>query len=346
LFGRTYATKFAIHLNHFIMHIFKNNSFHNLVRLLTLTIVCSTTISAFAQTRATGNLRQAGYYGVQIGDYEVIALSDGTLPINLHDLLTNIQPAEIDSLSALNFQSPTEEASVNAFLIKTGGKLVLIDAGTAELYGPRLGHLSESLLKIGITPEQIDAVLVTHIHTDHTGGLMIDNKMVFPNATIYISKPEVDFWLSEESRKKAPERLKHWFKEAADKVGPYLKAGKVKNFEYNKELFPGITPLASPGHTPGHTFYALESNGQHMLFVGDIIHAPAIQFPKPAVTIVFDVDPIKAAEQRIKIFKEAASKSYWLAADHISFPGIGHVRAKGTGFVWIPVNYSTSGNRQ
>ncbi|MBW8687491.1 MBL fold metallo-hydrolase [Chitinophaga sp. B61] len=288
-------------------------------------------------------LDQPGYYRMKVGDYEVTALSDGTVPIQLHELLTNTDHATIDRLSALNFQTAVEEASVNAYLVKTGGKLVLIDAGAAELYGPTLGHLPESLQKIGVSPEQIDAVLITHIHTDHTGGLMQGNKMVFPNATIYISKPETDFWLTAESRAKAPEKLQRWFQEAADKVGPYLAAGKVKHFDYGKELFPGITPIATPGHTPGHTFYALESKGQRMLFVGDIIHAAAVQFPQPAVTIVFDIDSKAAAAQRIKAFKEAAAKGYWLAADHVSFPGIGHLRAQGNGYIWIPVKYSTSG---
>jgi glyoxylase-like metal-dependent hydrolase (beta-lactamase superfamily II) len=316
------------------------------VGMATLAMTFGISYSSLAQKSPDTHLDQAGYYRVQVGDFEVTALSDGTLPIGLHELLTNITPSEIDRLATLNFQTATEEASVNAYLIKTAGKLILIDAGTAELYGPKLGHLSESLKKIGISPEQINAVLVTHIHTDHTGGLIQDGKMVFPNAIIYISKPEVDFWLSEESRKKAPERLSHWFKEAQDKVGPYLRAGKVKNFEYGKELFPGITPLPSPGHTPGHTFYALDSKGQRMLFVGDIIHASAIQFAEPSVTIVFDVDPKAAAQQRMRTFKDASKKGYWLAADHVSFPGIGHVRAQGKGFVWLPVNYSTSGSGQ
>lgn len=127
--------------------------------------------------------------------------------------------------------------------------------------------------------------------------------MVFGNATIYISKPEVDFWLTEQSKKKAPERLSHWFKEAEEKVGPYLKAGKVKNFTYGKELFPGIT-------------------------------------------ISFDVDARAAAAQRIKTFRDAAAQGYWLAADHVSFPGVGHVQKQGAGFRWVPINYSTLGTRQ
>lgn len=290
---------------------------------------------------AQSTLEQPGYYRVQVGEFEVTAVSDGTVPINLREILTNVKTTTIDSLVSYNYQTHMEEASVNTFLMRIDGKNILVDAGTAELYGPTLGHLPERLRKIGVAPEQIDAILITHIHTDHSGGLIIDDKMVFPNATIYIAKPEVDFWLGEESKKKADPRLAKWFKEAEDKVGPYLKAGKVQAFEYGKPLFRGITPIAAPGHTPGHTFYALESKGQRMLFIGDLLHAETIQFPMPEVTINFDVDSKAAAMQRIKTFKDAAAKGYFLAAAHISFPGIGHVRTDGKGFRWIPVNFST-----
>lgn len=303
---------------------------------------------AAAQTDSSyrAPLDQAGYYRMKVGEIEVIALSDGTLPIKLNELLTDIKPERIETLSKRLYQSAVEQASVNAFLIKTPGRLILVDAGTAELYGPALGHLSESLKKVGYSPDQINAVLITHIHTDHTGGLMEGNKMVFPNATIYISKPEIDFWLSPESKKNAPKRLSHWFAEAQSKVGPYMKAGKVKNFDYGKELFPGITPIAAPGHTPGHTFYALESDKEKMLFMGDVIHAGAVQFQDPSVTIIFDVDAQAAAKQRKKALAEAVKGRYWLAFDHVSFPGIGHLVADGKGYVWVPINYSTSGKGQ
>lgn len=304
------------------------------------------TDDVFAQSLQQRPLDQPGYYRIKIGDFEVTALSDGTLPINLHQLLTNTTSDEIDQLSKVQFQSSTEEASVNAYLIKTGGKLILIDAGTAELYGPALGHLSESLKKIGYSPDQIDAVLITHIHTDHTGGLMEGNKMVFPNATIYISQPEMDFWLNKESKRNAPERLSHWFKEAELKVGPYQKSGKVKNFEFGKELFPGITPLKAFGHTPGHTFYQLESKGEKIVFMGDIIHAAAVQFSNPSVTITFDVDSKAAAKTRRLAFADAAKNGYFIACDHVSFPGIGRLRAVGKGFAYVPINYSASGNGQ
>jgi glyoxylase-like metal-dependent hydrolase (beta-lactamase superfamily II) len=289
---------------------------------------------------------QPFYHRMKLGDYQIIALSDGTVPIDLHKVLTDITPKEIDQLSAASFQTAQVETSVNAYVIKMNGKNILIDAGTAGLYGPTLGHLTENLRKIGIAPEAIDAVLITHIHSDHTGGLMQGSKMVFPNATIYISKREVDFWLNADIKRKAPERLAHWFKEAEDKVGPYLKAGKVKTFDYGKELFPGLEPIAAPGHTPGHTFFALMSMSQKIVFVGDLVHAATVQFPDPSATISFDVDSKGAAATRLLTFDDAAVNGYWLAADHISFPGIGHVRKNGTGFLWIPINYSTLGEGQ
>jgi glyoxylase-like metal-dependent hydrolase (beta-lactamase superfamily II) len=329
-----------------IMHRFKRIT-HKGLRAISLAIMLYISgYNAKAQQTAPAQMDQAFYHRMKLGDYEITALSDGTITIDLHELLTNITPGKIDQLSQASYQTAKEEASVNAYLLKVGGKNILIDAGTAELYGPTLGHLPESLRKIGVPPEAIDAILITHIHTDHTGGLMQGDKMVFPNATLYISKPEVDFWLSADSKRKADKRLAHWFKEAEDKVGPYLKAGKVKRFDYGKELFPGIAPIAAPGHTPGHTFYAVENKGQKILFVGDLVHAAAVQFPAPLVTISFDVDPKAAAQKRLNTFRDAAAKGYWLAADHISFPGIGHVRKDGQGFRWIPINYSTLGTGQ
>ncbi len=300
---------------------------------------------AAAQEKAK-ELAQPCSYHMLLGDIEIIAFSDGSVPLDLNKVLTNTSKGEIERLTRQNFQAPVMEASVNAYLVKTGGKLILIDAGTAELYGPSLGHLPANLIKAGYPPEQINAVLITHIHTDHTGGLMDGDKMVFPNADIYVSKKEADFWLSEENHAKAPARLKKYFDEARLKMTPYVKAGKVKTFDYGAELFPGILPVASPGHTPGHTFYQISSKGEKILFWGDIMHAAAVQFNNPDVTIAFDVDPAAAAKARRKAYKEAAAKRYWIAADHLSFPGIGHIRKTENGYSWVPINYTTTGQGQ
>ena len=314
--------------------------------VITLSYLIASPSMAVAQNASSIALHQPGYYRMQVGDLEVTALSDGTIPQDVVKLLTNAQPGEIGRLLQLNYVTTPVETSVNAYLIKTIDKLILVDAGTADVFGPSLGYLTKSLHNAGYNPEQIDAVLITHIHPDHTGGLMDGDKMVFPNATIYISKPEVDFWFTEEKKQSAPEGLKYYYQNAAQKVGPYLKAGKVKVFEYGGELFPGITPIASPGHTPGHTFYAIESKGQKLVFWGDIMHVASVQLTDPSVTIQYDIDPKAAAFQRKKAFSDAAKYGYWVAGDHVSFPGIGHLRADGSKYVWVPVNYSTYGTGQ
>jgi glyoxylase-like metal-dependent hydrolase (beta-lactamase superfamily II) len=298
-----------------------------------LTILFLAAFSAHAQ--------QPGYYRLQVGDIQVTALSDGTVPLDLSKLLSNTQPGEVEKLLSLNFMPTTVESSVNAYLVKTGGKLILVDAGTAGNFGPTLGQLTKSLAQAGYTPDQIDAVLITHAHVDHVGGLMDGDKMVFPNATIYISKPEAEFWFGAKSKGNIPEKLKGFYKFADASVSPYIKAGKVKTFDYGEELFPGIMPLARPGHTPGHTFYMLSSKGEKLVFWGDVIHSAAIQFTDPSVTIDYDVDTKAAAATRKQALAEAAKNGYWIASDHISFPGIGHVRADGSKYVWVPANYST-----
>ena len=123
-------------------------------------------------------------------------------------------------------------------------------------------------------------------------------------------------------------------------VNPYVQAGKFKSFEGNTDLVPGIKAVVTHGHTPGHSLYVVESKGQKMVFWGDLMHAASVQFPNPAVTIKFDVDSKTAAVARKNEFAQAAKQGYLVAAAHISFPGIGRLRADGKGYSWVPVNYS------
>jgi glyoxylase-like metal-dependent hydrolase (beta-lactamase superfamily II) len=311
--------------------------------IFSLTLLAVFANGTFAQ-QVSKTLPQPGYYHMQMGNIDIIALSDGSIPQNLNQLLTNVQPGRVKELTGLNFQEPIVEASVNAYLFELGGQLILVDAGTSELYGPSLGHLSASFAKAGFKPEDVDIVLITHIHTDHTGGLMDGGRMVFPNATVYVSKKEYDFWLTPENFTNAPKEMKPYFEQAALKMNPYVKAGKVKTFGYEKEILPGILPVASAGHTPGHSFYKVTSKGNTIVFWGDILHSAAVQFADPNVTIIYDVDPKAAAAARKKAFSDATKGKYWIAADHISFPGIGHIRSAGTnGYRWFPINFTTSG---
>ena len=140
---------------------------------------------------------QAGIYRTKVGKIDVIAVSDGTVGLGLtKELIQNAKPGEVERLLARHFQKSPVDASVNAFLIKYENKLVLIDAGSSELVGPTAGKLPQSLRAAGAPPENITDVFVTHIHPDHTGGLMNGNTKVFPNATIHINKREVDYWFN------------------------------------------------------------------------------------------------------------------------------------------------------
>jgi len=122
-------------------------------------------------------------------------------------------------------------------------------------------------------------------------------------------------------------------------VQPFVDAGKVKTFSGATTLFDGISAIPAPGHTPGHTFYAIESRGEKLVFWGDLIHVAEVQMPDPGVTIVFDVDPKAAAATRKKAFADAVKGRYWVAGDHISFPGVGHLRRDDAVYRWIPMTY-------
>jgi glyoxylase-like metal-dependent hydrolase (beta-lactamase superfamily II) len=285
---------------------------------------------------------QAGWFRMKVGDFEVTALSDGTGDLPMDQLLTNTTPDKTKKALTAAFMKTPVETSVNAFLVNTGSKLVMIDAGAGTLFLPTLGKLIPSIKAAGYQPEQIDEIYITHMHADHVGGLIPGPDKataLFPNATIRAGKAEGEFWLSEDNMKKAPDAMKPFFQGAMASMKPYQ--AKFKPIEgADVELVPGIHALAAPGHTPGHTIYAIESKGERMVFCGDLMHVAAVQFADPSVTIQFDSDPKNAAPQRKKIYADAAAKGYYLAFTHVSFPGIGHVRKAGAGYEWLPVNYT------
>ena len=282
---------------------------------------------------------QPNYYRLQIGTFEVVALSDGTIPVDAHKLLHPKDPQIIDKLLNEAFIENSVETSINAYLIKADGKLILIDTGSGELFGSDHGGLLVSSLKsIGYSPSQITDILLTHIHADHSGGLTIKGKKVFPNATVHVNKKELNFWLDQEQV--AASAVKGLNTPAFEVLKPYLLDKKVKTFEGDTTLFPGVSTLEYFGHTPGHTVYVLESGKDKLLFWGDLIHIAAIQLKGPAFSNDYDTDKTKAATQRQKAYSEAAKSGYIIAADHISFPGFGRIRASSAGFDFVPVPYS------
>ena len=299
-------------------------------------LLAATALAAAPQLKT----QAPGYYRMMLGDFEVTALSDGTIALPVDKLLTNTHPTRLEQALKRSFLKTPVETSVNGYLINTGSKLVLVDTGTAGLFGPTAGDLVANLKAAGYQPEQVDEIYITHMHGDHVGGLMTGGGVAFPNAIVRADQRDADFWLSAENLEKAPAEMKGVFQGAQTSLSPYVAAGKFKPFNGDTDLVPGVKAEAAPGHTPGHSIYRVESRGQTLMLWGDLMHVAAVQFADPSVTIKFDTDSKSAAVQRKRAYAEAAKRGWLVGSAHLSFPGLGHVRAEGKGYVWVPLNYS------
>ncbi len=281
------------------------------------------------------------YYRFMIGDIEVTTLLDGTFPMKVGDVLANTTSAEVTRLLAQAYQGPQVITSVNGFLINTGTRLVLVDTGTGKFMGPTVGHLIENLKASGYQPEQVDEIYLTHMHSDHLGGLTTDGKKNFPNAVLRVDRRESEFWLSDsEAAKVTNSMMKSMFTNAKATFAPYQADGKFKPFDGDTELVTGVHAHAAYGHTPGHTVYTVESKNQKLWLFGDMIHVAAVQFPVPAATLVFDWNSKLAASERMKDFTQAAKANDMIAAAHLAFPGVGHIRKVASTFSFTPLAYA------
>jgi glyoxylase-like metal-dependent hydrolase (beta-lactamase superfamily II) len=308
-----------------------------LARMMTFTLLL---FAGHALASAPLQKTQApGFYRQMLGEFEVTVLSDGILPFNVHQLLTNTTPERVDAALERAFQKEPIDFSVNAYLINTGTKLVLIDTGAGN-FGPLVGKLLVSLQAAGYKPEQVDEIYITHMHGDHIGGLSHNGKANFPNAVVRASQAEADYWLSEAKMSAAPEAAQGGFKGAMAALQPYIAAKHFRPFTGDVELVPGVHALGAHGHTPGHTLYLVSSKNESLLLWGDLMHVAAVQFPDPAVTINFESDSPAAARERAHFFAEAAARKYMVGGAHLSFPGLGHLLVNGTGYSYVPVTYS------
>ena len=314
------------------------------IALISALIASIQPVAGSAQTvvATTGQTSQApGYYRVHIGRLTVTVLTDGAASVPYDKLLHGRSSQEIVRTFASTGETPERPTSINAFLIDTGDRRILIDAGAGALFGACCGRLPETLAAAGYRPDQIDAVLLTHVHGDHSGGLLRNGERTFPNAELYLAKAELDYWMSDAERARAKPSHQKMFTEGRTALAPYIAAGRIHNFTGRTTLFPGITAVPAPGHTPGHSFYELESEGRRLLVIGDTIHAAEIQLQNPSVTVDYDVDPAAAAAQRKLVLAQLAQSHELAAGDHLSFPGLGHVVRAGSGFAFVPLPYDT-----
>jgi glyoxylase-like metal-dependent hydrolase (beta-lactamase superfamily II) len=279
----------------------------------------------------------ATFYRMKLGAFTVIALSDGSFDLPSKTLLIEPRAGEVKTLLDRAHLPEQVPSAVNAFLVDTGRKRILVDTGSGNLLGPSLGKLQSSLLAAGYRPEQIDEILLTHLHPDHFGGLSADGHALFPHAIVRIEAHEAAFWQDKSNLAKVDASVQGSFDGAIAALAPYAAAGHIETFHTGATLEPGVTAVAMAGHTVGHTAFRFESAGQTLLMWGDVVHLAAVQFADPKVAIHFDSTPAQAEATREKVFADASARGYCVAASHIAFPGIGHVTRSGSGYAWQPV---------
>ena len=272
---------------------------------------------------------------MKVGAIEVSALLDGYLDLDIA-LLSNADPADASRLLERSFHPKRPyRASVNAYVINTGKNILLIDTGGAKVFAPTLGWLPENLRAAGVDPGNVDAVLLTHIHPDHSNGLVdVAGRATFPNAKLYVSAAEHDFWTDASQAARAPTDMKPLFEMARTALRPY--GSRLRRLTPGESAGPDVQPLSAFGHTPGHTAYRISSGREQLLIWGDIVHIGPLQFARPDWSIAFDVDPSAAARTRKRMLDMAATDRLLVAGMHLPFPGFGYVDRAAEAYAFVP----------
>jgi glyoxylase-like metal-dependent hydrolase (beta-lactamase superfamily II) len=279
-----------------------------------------------------------GVYHRRIGDIVVTALSDGYLEGGV-DVLQNITPD--DALHALNENFwPGRRTSVNCFAIYSAGRLALIETGSGDYLQPTAGKLQKNLAAAGIDPADIEKVILTHMHPDHSAGLTDPKTGIknFPNAELIVHENEPRHWSDDAEMAKATERSKRlYFQCAREQMAPYHNV--MHTFSGETEVFPGVRSIPITGHTPGHTGYMIASGNESLFIWGDIVHAPDIQIPRPEVTIEHDNDPHAAAATRKRVLDWVTTDRQLVAGMHMHFPGFAHVVKRDGTYMMLPESW-------
>lgn len=299
---------------------------------------------------ATDNIQQANphqpldlvpsRYAVQVGDIDALVVSDGVLPLPTSTMATNVDPAELANWLDYMFMPPDAfDWPLNVMVARSGEQTILIDAGLGGQFPgfPRAGMFPQRLESAGIALESVTDVIITHMHMDHVGGLLVDDvkKRLRPDVRIHVSAAEVDFWTSPDfSQTVMPNPVPAVLKTTATAFYNEYR-DRLHIFQDKHEVAPGVFVRVTGGHTPGHSVVDLVSGGERLTFAGDAMFP--VGFDHPDWHNGFEHDPETSARVRIGLFEELVQNRGLLVAAHLPFPSVGRIAAEGDAYRWVPV---------
>ena len=290
-----------------------------------------------------------GFYRYKVGSIEITVLNDGVSRMPITDgFVENASKDEVNAaLDAAFLERDFYAGPYNPIVINTGGKLALVDTGTGDEGFKSSkginGRLPISLAAAGIDPASIDAVIISHYHGDHINGLLkADGSLAFPNAEIVVPAAEHKFWMDDGEMSRATKpRVVFGFKNVRRVFsGEVLK--RLRTYDWGKEVIGGVTAIATPGHTPGHSSHVVSSGGKSVYVQADVTHAPFLFARHPEWHFMLDVDPVAAEATRRKVYDMLVADRMLVQGFHYPFPAVGHVEKSGAGYREVLVNWNAT----
>jgi glyoxylase-like metal-dependent hydrolase (beta-lactamase superfamily II) len=277
-------------------------------------------------------------YALRVGEIDVLVVSDGVLPLPTETMSTNADPAARAAWFKDMFLGPDAfDWALNVLVVRSGDKLILVDAGLGGQFPgfPRAGQFPKRLKAAGIDLASVTDVVITHMHMDHIGGLLVDEvkSQLRPDLRIHVSATEVAFWESPDfSLTSMPSPVPDVLRATANQfISEYR--SKVRTFEDEYEVAPGVVVKLTGGHTPGHSVVYVTSGGERLTFAGDALFPVA--FEHPDWHNGFEHDPEESVRVRVRLLQEAAASGELFVATHLPFPSVGRVAVDGDAFRWV-----------
>jgi glyoxylase-like metal-dependent hydrolase (beta-lactamase superfamily II) len=310
------------------------------------TALASVQVASARAAAAPGGTQAPGWYRYKVGSIEVTVVTDGVNRVKFPDgFVTNVKRDDINAaLAAAYLEKDTVAIPYSPIVVNTGSKLVVMDTGTGEGNFERskgaAGQFHRNLKAAGIDRNAVDAVIISHFHGDHINGLVTtDNKPSFPNAEILVPAAEWKYFMDDaEMGKQTTDRMKGVFA-GARKVFDALNR-KVTPYEPGKELAPGITSVATNGHTPGHNSHIIASGSSKLYVQADVTNVPALFARNPGWHLMFDQDAKMAEETRRKVYDMLAAEKMMVQGFHYPFPAHAYIEKSGAGYREIPVPWN------